>query len=364
MTHPDPPRIIADDGTVQVEIFSSTKEVLYRKGFVNGRETTESIDLTVVGKLPEWLSGTFFTVGPGIFDIKYNRMIEVEGGYESGTATFSMGGKSKIFCQNHSSQIVEFNAHDLTPTRVFSWDEINPLFRGDHASPHSHYDETTGELINFNMEYAPLGTKYNFFSISEDDPSGQLIASITAKASYVHSFGVTPGFIILVIFPFYVKNASFGVKWSDNILDTFTFKPNEPTLFYVISREKKELVVTYKSDPCFAFHHINAFEDDDDNVYLDIVCYDTVDVIYDLTLENLRHGLTIGLPTAEVRRFVLQEVQRESMKFAKNSQAAQTDGAQNLLTSMFSRNPTYQQAPSWPIANYVRGVDTVLELPR
>ncbi|CAG8708576.1 7125_t:CDS:2, partial [Acaulospora morrowiae] len=86
-----PPKIITDDGVVQVEIFSSEKESLYRKGFTNSKETTNPVDLTVAGNLPEWLSGELFTVGPGTFDVKYNKMIEVEGGYETGTLTFSVG---------------------------------------------------------------------------------------------------------------------------------------------------------------------------------------------------------------------------------------------------------------------------------
>jgi len=94
--------------------------------------------------------------------------------------------------------VVELDAYDLAPSRVYSWDDINPLFKGVHASPHPHYDENTGELINFNMEVYALGTKYNFFSITENNPDGEIIASISAKASYVHSFAVTQRFIILV----------------------------------------------------------------------------------------------------------------------------------------------------------------------
>ncbi|CAG8705655.1 2425_t:CDS:2, partial [Scutellospora calospora] len=160
--------------------------------------------------------------------------------------------KPKIYCQNHASQVVELDAYDLTPTRVFSWNELDPMFKGNLASPHSHFDETTGELINFTMEYNTKGTTYNFFSVSHNHQNGQLIGSIVAKMSYVHSFGVTPRFIILVLFPYYGKSSGINFTWSDNIIDSFEFRPNEPTLFYVISREKKKHVATYKSDPCFA----------------------------------------------------------------------------------------------------------------
>ncbi|CAI2186466.1 9229_t:CDS:2 [Funneliformis geosporum] len=451
-TYSEPPTIITEDedGNTYVEVSSEEMKklnLLYRKGFSNAVETLAPVELKVSGELPAWLSGELYTVGPGIYDIKYNRMIESEGGgYESATETFSMGHwfdalpfvnrfeldgknnkikyrsritsrkyetkirdhhgivtkhpftlfkthvnqtplaklfgqkrtdkpemepcsinistnfpfyksgeKPKVFCQNHASQVVELEAYDLSPSSVYSWDDINPLFRGNHASPHPHYDENTGELINFNMEIQTLGTRYNFFSISENHQSGEFIASVSAKASYVHSFAV--------VFPFYGKNAGINVKWSDSILDSLSYKPEEPTIFYVISRVKKQHIATYKSAPCFAFHHINAFEDDDDNLYLDIVCYDNTDICYDLSLENLRNGLVVELPLAEVRRFVLQNIQIESVKFSKMPQTTQLETLQNTVVSLF-RNVSYQSIHPWPIANYVRCADSTLELPR
>jgi hypothetical protein len=39
---------------------------------------------------------------------------------------------------------------------------------------------------------------YNFFSISDKNPKGSLIASVTAPMAYVNSFSITPRYIILV----------------------------------------------------------------------------------------------------------------------------------------------------------------------
>ncbi|CAG8679223.1 34921_t:CDS:2 [Gigaspora margarita] len=451
----NPPKIIATDGIAQIEVFSAnepnTNELPYCKGFVNGTETSKLTDLIVKGSLPSWLKVEFFTVGPATFDIKYTKMVGTEDGYESATATFSMGHwfdglplvnrfaidggsnkinyrskltckkyeekirdnhgivtkhpfslfkthpnqtplakimgtkrttkpglepcsanisvnypfnkpgeKPKIYCQNHASQVVELDAYDLTPTRLFSWDELDPTIKGDHASPHSHFDETTGELINFTMEYHTAGTTYNFFSVSLNNPNGQLIGSVAAKMSYVHSFGVTPKFIILVLFPYYGKGSGFNFTWSDNILESFEFDQNEPTLFHVISRQKKQHVATYKSDPCFAFHQINAFEDDNDNLYLDIACYDNSDILNDFELENLRKGLSKRLHMTEVRRFILRNIQQESTKFATIPQPSRRG---SLLTSLFWSRSTNQDSP-WPIADYVRCADSTLELPR
>nr|CAG8599590.1 10747_t:CDS:2 [Entrophospora candida] len=447
----EPPKIYIDDTTTEGDIQKielNENELLYRNGFKNSKETLKPVEVNANGNLPSWLNGDFYTVGPGTYDIKYNKMIQTEGGgYESGTATFSIGHwfdglplvnrfdidgennkvtyrskltsrkfeskirdrhgiitrhpfslfktnllgqkrtdkpemepccaninlnfpfnkpgeKPKIFCQNHASQVVELDANDLIPERVYSWDEINANFKGDHAAPHSYYDEQTGELINFNMEYHALGTKYNFFSITSSNPNGELIGTVFAKPSYIHSFSVTQRFIILVIYPLYGTSSTYNFKWSDNILDYFAFNPEEPTLFHLISRTKKQHILTYKSDACFAFHHINAFEDDEDNIFVDMSCYDNADIAHYLTIENLSGGLVRGLPLSEVRRFALQNIQIESVKFAKNPQSSSFEVIQNTVSAfLWSTNSNQQVYYPWPVANYVRCADSTLELP-
>lgn len=64
---------------------------IIKKGFSNAGETLTPVELKVSGELPSWLSGEFYTIGPGTYDIKYTRMIENEGVFESATETFSMG---------------------------------------------------------------------------------------------------------------------------------------------------------------------------------------------------------------------------------------------------------------------------------
>lgn len=49
------------------------------------------VDLKVDGQLPEWLTGEYYTIGPGIYDVKYLRKIEVEGVLQSATGTFTLG---------------------------------------------------------------------------------------------------------------------------------------------------------------------------------------------------------------------------------------------------------------------------------
>ena len=52
---------------------------------------SEIIDLQVEGQLPEWLTGEHYTIGPGTYDVRYMRKIEIDGYLQSATSTFSFG---------------------------------------------------------------------------------------------------------------------------------------------------------------------------------------------------------------------------------------------------------------------------------
>ena len=86
----------------------------------------------------------------------------------------------------------------MRPTRVVTWNEVNPAFKGYTSCPNGQFDARTGEYINFTMDVGYQSTKYNFFTISDRNPKGQLIGSVTAPAAYVNSFSITPKYIILV----------------------------------------------------------------------------------------------------------------------------------------------------------------------
>lgn len=86
----------------------------------------------------------------------------------------------------------------MRPTRVVTWNEVNPAFKGYTSCPNGQFDARTGEYINFTMDVGYQSTKYNFFTISDRNPKGSLIGSITAPAAYVNSFSITPKYIILV----------------------------------------------------------------------------------------------------------------------------------------------------------------------
>ncbi|GAB5592338.1 hypothetical protein Unana1_07238 [Umbelopsis nana] len=382
----------------------------HAEGFVNAKDQPEAVELSVSGELPGWLQGEHFTIGPGTYDIKFSRKIEVDGHLESATSTFTFGHwfdslplvnrfdlngsantityrsrltskrliekirdhhgfapphpaglfktdtnqtilvkflksatkaskpdcepcaasistyipgvEGKLFAQNHANHLQELDPFDLKPTRILCWNEINPAFKGYSASPNAQYDAVTGEWINYTMEVGFQSTRYHFFSLSDRDPKGTLIASVSANTSYVHSFAVTPHYIVLAVFPFTAQMAGVKYAWNESILDSFTFKDSEPTMFYVISREGQQHIATYRADACFAFHHVNAFEDENGGIQLDIVCYSDDTIAHQLTTHNLRNPKQMDpahLAQHEIRRFKLANIKEESISFFANN---------------------------------------------
>lgn len=103
------------------------------------------------------------------------------------------------------------------------------------------------------MEIGYRTTRYHFFSTTEQNTRGSVIATVdNTPTGYVNSFAVTKHYIILVIFPMLAHSSAVKFAWNESIMDSFSYYPAEPTLFYVISREKGQVIANYRAASCFA----------------------------------------------------------------------------------------------------------------
>ncbi|KAI1319798.1 hypothetical protein EDD11_003183 [Mortierella claussenii] len=250
---------------------------------------------------------------------------------------FNADGRRTIYCQNYANHVLELNTDTLEKNGILAWDEVNTQFKGSHSSPHSHYDPVTKELINFTMEHGFQSTQYHFFSITEKEPHGSLIASVTAKSSHVHSFAVTPRYIILVVSPLNPSDGGVKYSWGVSILDALSFKRAESTFFYVISRVKRRHIATFKSESFFFFHHVNAFEDAADNVYLDFSMYEDDTIAHRLGLSALFDRSSPPLTKPEFCRFELANVQAEAQRLDNYNAAMANTGPVDKLRGLMRR---------------------------
>ncbi|KAF9580951.1 hypothetical protein BGW38_002207 [Lunasporangiospora selenospora] len=383
------------------------EDITFHKALRNAVPTETPTPLEVKGTLPEWLTGFHYTLSPGVVEIKYPKMVVVNGETQQETRTFRFGhwfdnipqvnqflfsGKdnkiiyrstkparraetkirehqgylpnqpssifltdtnqsvfARLLSSSHtqgrpslepcgaSVEVLELNTDTLEKGGILAWDEINPRFKGSHASPHPHYDTVTKELINFTMENGFQNTQYHFFSITEQEPHGSLIASVPAKTSHVHSFAVTPRYIILVVSPLTPPDGGVKYSWGASILDAFTFKRVEPTYFYVISRVKRRHIATYKSESFFFFHNVNAFEDEADNVYLDFVLYGDDTIAHQFSMSALLDRSSPALAKPEICRYELANVQAEAQRLENYSAAMANTGPVDKLRGLMRR---------------------------
>ena len=77
---------------------------------------------------------------------------------------------------------------------------------------------------------------------------------------YMHSFAHTENYIVMFEFPLFWE--VMKIPLSVNILPDMGWKPENGTVVRVVDKNTWKVVEEYTIEPFFAYHHVNAFEDD------------------------------------------------------------------------------------------------------
>lgn len=156
------------------------------------------------------------------------------------------------------------------------------------------------------MTHLSRKSSYNIYKI----PSGrkqqrELIASVKVnEPSYMHSFGLTEHYIILVEFPLVINPLDIlilGKPFAENLL----WKPEKGTRFTVVDRTNGKVVGSYQSESFFAFHHVNSFETENNDIVVDIVVYPDSTIVRSLYLDVLRGDIPGSIPASQLRRYYI-----------------------------------------------------------
>jgi carotenoid cleavage dioxygenase-like enzyme len=107
---------------------------------------------------------------------------------------------------------------------------------------------------------------------------------------------------VLAEFPLVVNPLALALSGRPYI-ENYRWKPERGTRFTLVDRATGEATGGFHSDACFAFHHVNAYEEADE-VVVDMCAFADAGVIEDLYLERLRAGKPVQ--TAELTRFRLR----------------------------------------------------------
>jgi carotenoid cleavage dioxygenase-like enzyme len=189
---------------------------------------------------------------------------------------------------------VEFDAETLRSVGVFLYEQ-NPI--GQMTTAHPHFDD--GMMYNVVTRFHRV-SHYHAYKAKQVSQQQRIAAVPTHAPSYMHSFGMSQNHIIITEFP-YVVNPLNLLLWLKPFIENYKWRANKPTVFWVINRHTGEIVGRYESEPFFAFHHVNAFEQNGE-VVIDLVAYPDAGIVSDFYLNRLRSA-DLKLPAGNLRRY-------------------------------------------------------------
>ncbi|HTC71362.1 MAG TPA: carotenoid oxygenase family protein [Solirubrobacteraceae bacterium] len=190
--------------------------------------------------------------------------------------------------------------------------EVRPFVApGQLSTAHPHLDRASGGMINYAAQLGPRSS-YRFFALEPGSAAQETliprsIASLPVKQpAYMHSFGLTERWLVLAEFPFVVNPLALALSGRPYI-ENYRWRPELGTRFTLVDRASGAYVAGFQTDACFAFHHVNAY-DDGEEVVVDLCALADAGVIEDLYLERLRAGKPIA--SAALTRFRLRPSER------------------------------------------------------
>ena len=341
-------------------------ESKFSPGFYNQEKEHDIKDLHIEGHFPEWLQGALLRTGPALFDLKKQHLRHWFDGmamlysfsfrdgkvdfkskflksraYKKAKKTGSLQIKEwatdpckSIFekvksyfvapslTDNGNINIIKYGESLLATSEtplpiVFDPENLatkkhakfNDELEGQIEPAHPHYDEE-GHIYNYLLKYS-VRSEYQIFRLNPNTMERHRIATIdTFTPAYMHSIGMTENYYLLAEFPFIVNPVE--MKFEDKpLIANYKWKPEEGTKIHVVNRKNGENRM-FITEPFFAFHHINAFEEKE-FIHMDVVRFDDPGVVHTLYLEKLRsndpsysaglvHRYTINQDNGEVTK--------------------------------------------------------------
>jgi carotenoid cleavage dioxygenase-like enzyme len=170
---------------------------------------------------------------------------------------------------------------------------------GQHTTAHPHLDPKTGEGLFYAVKFGPRSS-YRLYARGDRSRQRQIAKLPVSRPAYMHSFGITERYAVLTECPLVVNPIDLA-RGGRPFIENYRWEPRRGTPFLVFDRRTGELAARVEAEPFFCFHHVNAFEDGDGELVVDLTAYEDDEIVRALYLGNLRAGGR--LPRPELRRY-------------------------------------------------------------
>jgi len=303
--------------------------------------------LSVEGSLPPWLTGSLVRNGPGAFsfpdgsavdhwfdglamlyrftfdpeagEVHYrNRFLrtdayeaartgEFDGGFATGETTLRSRLATFLTDPYDNTNIIVERVGDefLALTESPRWVVVDPdslattghvTYEGSAPSgqlscAHFKRDPATGRLLNVATEFGRTST-YHIYAMDGAQDRFHVGSVDTDSPAYMHSFAITPRYVILTEFPLRLDPRRFLKPGRQApFIEQFEWEPDRGTRVIVVDRTTGETVAAPTAEPIFGFHHVNAFERaGGDEIVFDLETVPDATTIDSLYLDELRAG--------------------------------------------------------------------------
>ena len=176
---------------------------------------------------------------------------------------------------------------------------------GQLSCAHFKRDPATGALVTVDTEFGRT-SRYHVTAWTRDGDRRHVGSVDTDRPAYMHSFALTPRYVVLTEFPLRLDPRRFLKPGRQPpFIEQFEWEPERGTRIVVLDRTTGDVVAEPIADPLFGFHHVNAFErDGGTEVVFDLETVPDATAIDSLYLKNVRAG-EMGTMAGRIERFTV-----------------------------------------------------------
>nr|WP_321169317.1 carotenoid oxygenase family protein [Halorubrum sp. 2020YC2] len=259
---------------------------------------------------------------------------------------------------------VEFDPSALATTGPVDREGDAPS--GQLSCAHFKRDPATGALLTVDTEFGRT-SRYHVTAWTPGGDRRHVATVPTEKPAYMHSFALTPRYVVLTEFPLRLDPRRFLKPGRQPaFIEQFEWEPDRGTRIVVVDRTTGAVVAEPTTDPVFGFHHVNAFERaGGTEVVFDLETVPDATTIDSLYLENVRAG-EMGALVGRVERFTVDLGSSEGARRYGPGDATVTreplfDGGSALPTSSPARwcrshRYVYAMGMDAPVTEWARRV--------
>jgi torulene dioxygenase len=198
------------------------------------------------------------------------------------------GSGRSLYTKTDGNIFQGLDPETLEPVGLARQTALHPDLKGNITASHSQQDQESGDVFNYNLELG-RACVYRVFRTSKATGKTEILTTITgAPSAYIHSFFLTKNYVLLCVFSAHFGMGGLKILYHKNMLDALDdVSPEKKALWYVVDRQHGRGVVRkFESDPFFAFHTSNAWEENG-GIVAEISVFENIDIIKKFYMHNL-----------------------------------------------------------------------------